>query len=90
MGGVAIVLSALAGYIVGDLRPGSQGFQRSGVALMALIVGCALVGFIDDYLGIRFQRNLGLNKRAKSAGQLLVAIAFILVSIHWVGVSTKM
>ena len=90
MGGLAIVSSAVAGYIVGDLRPGSQGFQRSGVALMALIVGCALVGFVDDYLGIRFQRNLGLNKRAKSAGQLLVALAFVLLCIHWVGVSTNL
>jgi phospho-N-acetylmuramoyl-pentapeptide-transferase len=90
MGGLAIVASAVAGYIVGDLRPGSQGFQRSGVALMALIVGCALVGFIDDYLGIRFQRNLGLNKRAKAAGQLLVAVGFVLLSIHWVGVTTNL
>jgi phospho-N-acetylmuramoyl-pentapeptide-transferase len=88
MGGVAIVLSALAGYIVGDLRPGSQGFQRSGVALMALIVGCALVGFIDDYLGIRFQRNLGLNKRAKSAGQLVVGVTFAAAAVHWGGAST--
>jgi phospho-N-acetylmuramoyl-pentapeptide-transferase len=91
MGGVAIVSSAVAGYIVGDLRPGSQGFQRSGLALMGLIVSCALVGFIDDYLGIRFQRNLGLNKRAKSGGQLFVAVAFVLLCIHWVGgVSTKL
>jgi len=91
MGGVAIVLSALAGYIVGDFRPGSPGFQRTGLALMALILGCALVGFIDDYLGIRFQRNLGLNKRAKSAGQLFVAVAFVLLCLHWVdGVSTNL
>ena len=90
MGGLAIVSSAVVGYIVGDLRPGSQGFQRSGVVLMALIVACALVGFLDDYLGIRFQRNLGLNKRAKSAGQLLVAVGFVLLCIHWVGVSTHL
>ena len=90
MGGIAIVSSAVAGYIVGDLRPGSQGFQKSGLCLMFLIVGCALVGFIDDYLGIRFQRNLGLNKRAKSAGQLFVAITFVLLCIHWVDISTKL
>ena len=90
MGGLAIVGAAVAGYIVGDLRPGSQGFQRSGVCLMALIVGCALVGFVDDYLGIRFQRNLGLNKRAKSAGQLVVAGAFAVLCIHWVGISTQL
>ena len=90
MGGLAIVSSALAGYVVGDLRPGSQGFQRSGMALMALIIGCALVGFLDDYLGIRFHRNLGLNKKAKSAGQLLVALGFVLLCIHWVGLSTNL
>jgi phospho-N-acetylmuramoyl-pentapeptide-transferase len=90
MGGLAIVGSALAGYIVGDLRPGSQGFQRSGVLLMGLIIGCALVGFVDDYLGIRFQRNLGLNKKAKSAGQLFVAVAFVVGCIHWVGISTRL
>ena len=89
MGGLAIVGAAVAGYVVGDLRPGGQGFQRSGVCLMGLIVGCALVGFVDDYLGIRFQRNLGLNKRAKSAGQLLVAATFAVLAIHWIGVSTK-
>src|SRR5581483_10653036 len=88
MGGLAIVGSAVAGYVVGDLRPGSQGFQRSGMCLMLLIVACALVGFVDDYLGIRFQRNLGLNKRAKSAGQLVVAMAFAVLCIRWVGIST--
>ena len=90
MGGLAIVGSALAGYIVGDLRPASQGFQRSGVLLMGLVIGCALVGFIDDYLAIRFKRNLGLNKKAKSAGQLFVAVAFVLGCIHWVGISTRL
>jgi phospho-N-acetylmuramoyl-pentapeptide-transferase len=90
MGGLAIVGAALGGYVIGDMRPGTGGFQRSGVALMALIVGCAAVGFVDDYLGIRFQRNLGLNKRAKSAGQLLVAIAFTVLCLHWVGISTQL
>jgi phospho-N-acetylmuramoyl-pentapeptide-transferase len=90
MGGLAIVGAALDGYVIGDMRPGTGGFQRSGVTLMALIVGCAAVGFVDDYLGIRFQRNLGLNKRAKSAGQLIVAITFAVLCIHWVGISTKL
>jgi len=63
----------------------------SGLLVLQLMSGLGLVGFIDDYLGIRFQRNLGLNKRAKSAGQLFVAIAFVLLCIHWVdGVSTNL
>ena len=90
MGGLAIVGAALGGYVIGDMRPGTGGFQRSGLSLMALILGCAAVGFVDDYLGIRFQRNLGLNKRAKSAGQLAVAIGFTILCIHWVGISTRL
>ena len=29
-------------------------------------------GFVDDYLGVRRGRNLGLRKRGKTAGQLLL------------------
>ena len=90
MGGIAILGATVAGYIVGNLRPGGNGFEKTGLTLMLLIVGMGVVGFIDDYLGIRFDRNLGLNKRAKSAGQLLVAIVFTLLSVHWVHVSTKL
>ncbi|MGH3248854.1 MAG: phospho-N-acetylmuramoyl-pentapeptide-transferase, partial [Trebonia sp.] len=35
-----------------------------------------IVGFLDDFLKIRKQRNLGLNKTAKSVGLLLAAVLF--------------
>jgi len=35
-----------------------------------------LVGFLDDFIKIRKQRNLGLNKRMKFLGQTFVAITF--------------
>ena len=88
MGGIAILSGALAGYVVGNLRPGGNGFEAAGLCLMGLLLGLGVVGFIDDYLGIRFQRNLGLNKRAKSAGQLVVGVAFAMVAVHWAGAST--
>jgi phospho-N-acetylmuramoyl-pentapeptide-transferase len=88
MGGVAILAGALAGYVVGNLRPGGNGFEATGLCLIGLVMGMGVVGFIDDYLGIRFQRNLGLNKRAKSAGQLVVGIAFAVAAVHWGGAST--
>lgn len=88
MGGLAILGGTLAGYVVGNVRPGGNGFERTGLCLMGLVLGLGLVGFVDDYLGIRFQRNLGLNKRAKSAGQLLVAAVFAALAVGWIGVST--
>ena len=55
-----------------------------------MIVGLGAVGFIDDYLGIRKQRNLGLRKRGKLAGQLFVGSGFALLCLHWVHVSTHL
>jgi phospho-N-acetylmuramoyl-pentapeptide-transferase len=89
MGGIAILGGALAGYTVGSMQPGGAGLGRSGVCLLLLVVGMGVVGFVDDYLGIRFQRNLGLNKRTKSAGQLLVAVVFAALAVNWAGASTR-
>jgi phospho-N-acetylmuramoyl-pentapeptide-transferase len=89
MGGVAILAGALAGYMVGSIQSRGSGFSRSSVCLLVLVFGMGIVGFVDDYLGIRFQRNLGLNKRTKSAGQLLVAMVFAALAVNWVGASTK-
>ncbi len=90
MGGLALVGGTVAGYAISHLRPGGTVFTRSGVLIVFLVVGMGLVGFLDDYLGIRFKRNLGLNKRAKSGGQLLVAGTFAVLAIHWAHVSTKL
>ena len=43
-----------------------------------LIVGLGAVGFIDDYLGVRRGRNLGLRKRGKTFGIVAVAAGFAL------------
>ena len=60
MGGIAIVGSAVVAYLVAHIRTEQIRFARAGVTLMALIVGMAIVGFIDDYLGVRKARNMGL------------------------------
>lgn len=74
MGGVAIVAGALAGYIVSDLYDAV--FTWRGIITMGAIAGAGLVGFFDDWLKITNERNLGLNKRAKTIGLLLVAGGF--------------
>ncbi|MBI2703759.1 MAG: phospho-N-acetylmuramoyl-pentapeptide-transferase [Actinobacteria bacterium] len=80
MGGLAIVASAAFAYVVSDLllkftaRPGV--FTYTGMFTMAAIIGAGIVGFLDDYIKVRRERNLGLSKRAKTIGLLLVAVAF--------------
>ncbi|GAA1692205.1 phospho-N-acetylmuramoyl-pentapeptide-transferase [Fodinicola feengrottensis] len=47
-----------------------------GLLLLGLFVGMGLVGFADDYIKVRKRRSLGLNKRGKIVGQLLVGVIF--------------
>ena len=69
MGGIAIVAGAVVGYSVAHLRSRVV-FTRSGMFVLALVVGAGLVGFLDDWIKITHERNLGLNKRAKILGLL--------------------
>jgi phospho-N-acetylmuramoyl-pentapeptide-transferase len=90
MGGLAIVGAVTCGYLVAHLRRGNVRFASAGLALMALVLALALVGFLDDYLGIRKRQNLGLRKRGKTAGQLLVAAGFAALALQWVDTSTEL
>jgi phospho-N-acetylmuramoyl-pentapeptide-transferase len=90
MGGIAIVGGAVLGYIVAHIRSEQIKFARTGLTLLALVIALAVVGFIDDYLGVRRHRNLGLRKRGKSAGELLAASGFALLALRWVDVSTHL
>ena len=74
MGGLAIVGGAVVGYVVSDLYDGV--FTWTGLITMGAIAGAGLVGFLDDWLKLSRERNLGLNKRAKTIGLLAVALGF--------------
>src|SRR5262249_57374845 len=90
MGGIAIIVSVIVAYLVAHVRTEQIRFARAGITLMALIVGMAIVGFIDDYLGVRKARNLGLRKRGKTAGELVVASGFALLALQYLNVSTHL
>jgi phospho-N-acetylmuramoyl-pentapeptide-transferase len=90
MGGLAIVGAVVCGYLFAHLRREHVRFASAGLALMALVVALALVGFVDDYLGVRKQRNLGLRKRGKTAGQILVGSGFAALALQWVDTSTEL
>ena len=81
MGGVVILVGALAGYLVGHIRPGGMTrFTPSGLVAMGAILAMGGLGFLDDYLKVAKRRSLGLNKTAKVIGQLVIALGFSLLS----------
>ena len=80
MGGVAIVGAALTGYVVAHFRSGVI-FTYTGLAVMGAIVAAGAVGFMDDWIKVTRERNLGLSKRAKALGLLAVAIGFAIVAV---------
>jgi len=90
MGGIAIIVAGLAGYSAAHLRGEAIKFADTAIALWVVILGLAAVGFVDDYLGVRKARNLGLRKRGKTAGILFVGLLFALLGIEFVKVSTQL
>jgi phospho-N-acetylmuramoyl-pentapeptide-transferase len=86
MGGVAIIGSTVAGYVVAHvviaIRRG-DGPYASGLLLLMLMVGLGIVGFVDDFIKIRRQRSLGLRAQAKFGGQLIVALVFGILSLQF-------
>ncbi|MGH9012438.1 MAG: phospho-N-acetylmuramoyl-pentapeptide-transferase [Acidimicrobiia bacterium] len=90
MGGIAIIVSAVAGYLAAHVRTEQIKFARAGMTLLLLVVGLAAIGFVDDYLGVRKGRNLGLRKRGKTSGQLLVGSGFALLALHFVDTNTHL
>ncbi|CAN5614955.1 phospho-N-acetylmuramoyl-pentapeptide-transferase [soil metagenome] len=91
MGGLVILAGAILGYLLGHIgRQGLSPFRDSGILAIGSIAALALLGFIDDFIKIRKSRSLGLNKRAKVFGQLLIAGAFAVVAVGVVGIGTDL
>jgi phospho-N-acetylmuramoyl-pentapeptide-transferase len=87
MGGMAIVVAAVAGYLVAH----SVGtFTNRGLLAMGTICLAGGVGFADDWIKVTRHRSLGLNKRAKFAGQLVIAVAFAVICVTNLHVDTHL
>ncbi|MGI8757786.1 MAG: phospho-N-acetylmuramoyl-pentapeptide-transferase [Acidimicrobiales bacterium] len=89
MGGIMIVGGAMAGYLVAHLQNGAI-FTWAGILTVLAIAGAGAVGLADDWIKVKHARNLGLNKRTKIAGLLLVAGLFSVFAIRQAGISTEL
>ncbi|MDQ3403783.1 MAG: phospho-N-acetylmuramoyl-pentapeptide-transferase [Actinomycetota bacterium] len=86
MGGVAIMVAMWAGYGTSHIVNAASGEEAptaSGLLVLFLATGLGLVGFLDDFIKIRKQRNLGLNKTAKLVGQLAVSLIFAVLALRY-------
>lgn len=75
MGGIAIIVAAVAGYALAHLWVGSPPTE-SGLLALGLMVALGLVGLVDDYLKVFKRRSAGVRARTKIVGQTLVAVGF--------------
>jgi phospho-N-acetylmuramoyl-pentapeptide-transferase len=82
MGGTVILLAGILGYAGGNLLS-AKGPTASGLLVCGLAAGLGLVGFLDDFIKIRMQRNLGLRARTKLLGQLIVAVIFGVLALQF-------
>jgi phospho-N-acetylmuramoyl-pentapeptide-transferase len=86
MGGVAILAGIWAGYLgthLAGLAFNGQGPSASGLLVLFLATTLGAVGFVDDLIKIRRARNLGLNKTAKTVGQVTAAVLFGVLVMHF-------
>ncbi|WP_068146621.1 phospho-N-acetylmuramoyl-pentapeptide-transferase [Rhodococcoides corynebacterioides] len=88
MGGVAILAGLWAGYwgshLIG-IAYEADGPSVSALLVLGLTTVLGVVGFLDDFIKIRKQRNLGLNKTAKLVGQLFAAVIFGILALQFNG-----
>jgi len=98
MGGLVIVTAVLIAYLVGHIGFWTQGegfdlslepFSYRGWLAIGALFGMGLIGFLDDFSKYVRAQNLGLSKRWKFAGQLVVAAGFAWGAVA-VGVSTEL
>jgi phospho-N-acetylmuramoyl-pentapeptide-transferase len=87
MGGVAIIGAAVTGYLVEHVE---GTFTTRGLVAMLAVCATAGLGLIDDWIKHHRERSLGLNKRAKIAGQLVVALTFAILCVTWLKVDTHL
>jgi phospho-N-acetylmuramoyl-pentapeptide-transferase len=77
MGGLVFILSTVVAYAIAQavvLAREGRGPTVTAYVLLGLFVGMGAIGFVDDFIKVRKRRSLGLNKRGKIIGQVVVGV----------------
>jgi phospho-N-acetylmuramoyl-pentapeptide-transferase len=73
MGGLLIIASAVFPFLA------LSQYTAEGLTVLAIVLGCALIGFTDDYLKLRRRHSLGLSGRWKMVGLAAVTVVAALI-----------
>jgi len=73
MGGLLIIASAVIPFLA------VSQYTAEGLTVLFIVLGCALIGFTDDYLKIRRRHSLGLPGRWKMVGLAVVTVVAALM-----------
>jgi phospho-N-acetylmuramoyl-pentapeptide-transferase len=82
MGGLVVIVSVIVSYFVAKLATQTPP-SASALLLLFLFAGLGAIGFLDDFIKVSKQRNLGLRSKAKFIGQVVVGLIFAWVAIGW-------
>jgi len=93
MGGVLILIVVTATFLIESpvfVSATVAVGRNTRLSLLALgaMLGCGLLGFVDDWSKVSHERSLGLRPRAKLFWQGVVATAFGLLVVNWAGLPT--
>jgi phospho-N-acetylmuramoyl-pentapeptide-transferase len=82
MGGTVFIFAAIVSYaaVIGIKYYRYKEFSLEGIFLASVFILCGVVGYIDDYIGLKKKRNLGLRGWVKIALLALICVYFILFS----------
>jgi phospho-N-acetylmuramoyl-pentapeptide-transferase len=84
MGGLIVFTAIAIPYVILSDR------DTQSVAVFGVALGCAAIGFADDYLKIVKRRSLGLSARYKLLFQLGLALGLWYVARHEVGLDSSL
>ncbi len=87
MGGITMVGAMAVGYTASHLYTGAV-FTAAGALVVAVTLGAAGVGLLDDYIKISRNRSLGLNKSAKAGALIAVFLIFAVLAVYRAKVNT--
>ncbi len=73
MGGLLVIASAVFPFLA------LSQYTAEGLTVLFIVLGCALIGFTDDYLKIRRRHSLGLPGRWKMVGLAMVTVVAALM-----------
>jgi phospho-N-acetylmuramoyl-pentapeptide-transferase len=84
MGGLIVFTAIAIPYLVLSDR------DTSSLAVFGVALGCAAIGFVDDFLKITHRRSLGLSARYKLLLQAGLALGLWYVARHSVGLESSL